>query len=79
MNESAKTPFDAESPMWQLWWDFLSKTTGAGMSFPPGSAPPETLRSARSEMFRVWADGWQEYLPLAGIPEPRWPSRWRSA
>ncbi len=62
MNESAKTPFDAESPMWQLWWDFLSKTTGAGMSFPPGSAPPETLRSARSEMFRVWADGWQEYL-----------------
>jgi hypothetical protein len=62
MNESASTPFDAAQPLWQMWWDFLSRTTAAGLSFPPASTPGEAARSTRTAMFRAWGEGWQEFM-----------------
>jgi hypothetical protein len=62
MYESAKSPFDADHPVWQLWWDFVSRSAEAGMAFPPGNLPPDAARAARSEIFRGWAQGWQEFM-----------------
>jgi hypothetical protein len=62
MHESAKSPFDADHPVWQMWWDFVSRSAEAGMSFPPGTPPPDAARSVRAEIFRGWAQGWQEFM-----------------
>ncbi len=62
MSNTNGGPFDASQPVWQLWWDFLSKSAAAGLSFPPGGAVPDGARSARAGLFQAWADGWQQFM-----------------
>jgi hypothetical protein len=61
-NDHATSPFDVNQRMWQMWWDFVSRSMSAGLSFAPGSTPPEAAKSVRSGLLQTWADGWQQFM-----------------